>query len=158
MITGIVKETTAAAYTVATATEMLTISKADVEEMKPTPQSMMPDDQLKPMKDEEVRALFAYLQNPVQVPLAFFGARVQVGDGPPVSRALQTTAPAGFPAAARMAAACLAHGYRVGVTSQSHLGTSGLISRMGRGVSLQTRFSTAAVLSAGNGGWPVRMK
>ena len=31
--------------------------------------SMMPDDQLKTMKEEEVRALFAYLQSPVQTPL-----------------------------------------------------------------------------------------
>jgi hypothetical protein len=30
---------------------------------------MMPDDQLKPMSDHEVRSLFAYLQSPAQVPL-----------------------------------------------------------------------------------------
>ncbi len=69
VITGIVREETATALTVVTADETLTIPRNDIESTKPTDQSMMPDDQLKPFKDEEVRALFAYLQSAAQTPL-----------------------------------------------------------------------------------------
>jgi putative membrane-bound dehydrogenase-like protein len=67
VLTAIVREETAAAVTVVTADETLTLPRGDIEEMRPTDQSMMPDDQLKPFSDSEVRALFAYLQSPVQV-------------------------------------------------------------------------------------------
>ncbi len=66
VITGIVRGETPAALTVVTATETLTVSKDDVAERNQSPLSMMPDDLLKPLTDEEVRALFAYLQNPTQ--------------------------------------------------------------------------------------------
>ncbi len=69
VITGIVKEQTPATVTVVTANEVLTFPKGEIESLKATPQSMMPDDQLKPMSDHEVRSLFAYLQSPVQVAL-----------------------------------------------------------------------------------------
>jgi putative heme-binding domain-containing protein len=69
VITGIVREETAATLTVATADETLTIPRGDIETTAPTDQSMMPDDQLKPFSDTEVRALFAYLQSPAQTPL-----------------------------------------------------------------------------------------
>jgi putative membrane-bound dehydrogenase-like protein len=69
VVTGIVREQTQAALTVVTATETLTIARGDVEMMTPSNTSMMPDDQLKPFSDHEVRSLFAYLQSPVQVPL-----------------------------------------------------------------------------------------
>src|SRR5439155_25305043 len=69
LITGIVRDQTADSLTVVTANETLTLPRGDVETLKPTSQSMMPDDQLKPMKDDDVRALIAYLQSPVQVPL-----------------------------------------------------------------------------------------
>lgn len=68
-ITGIVKEQTAAAVTVVTANEVLTLPKSEIESIKETPQSMMPDDQLKPFSDHEVRSLIAYLQSPNQVAL-----------------------------------------------------------------------------------------
>jgi putative membrane-bound dehydrogenase-like protein len=68
-ITGIVKEETAAALIVLTANETLTVSKADIDTREPSAVSMMPDDQLKPMSDDDVRCLIAYLQNPRQVPL-----------------------------------------------------------------------------------------
>ncbi len=69
VITGIVKGETQAALTVVTATETLTLARGDIEERKPTPKSMMPDDQLKDFKEHEVRALFAYLQHPTQTPI-----------------------------------------------------------------------------------------
>src|SRR5262249_3792732 len=69
VITGIVREETPAALTVTTADETLTVPRGDIASRQPTAQSMMPEDQLKPFTDTEVRALFAYLQSPVQVPL-----------------------------------------------------------------------------------------
>ncbi len=69
VITGIVRGETAAALTVVTATETLTVSRADLESRQPSAVSMMPDDLLKPLTDAEVRALFAYLRSPVQTPL-----------------------------------------------------------------------------------------
>jgi putative membrane-bound dehydrogenase-like protein len=69
VITGIVREETPTAVTVVTADETLTIPRTDIESSRPTDQSMMPDDQLKPFSDAEVRALFAYLQSPVQTPI-----------------------------------------------------------------------------------------
>ncbi len=69
VITGIVKGETPAALTVVTANETLTIPRDDVESRQPTNISMMPEDQLKPLSDHEVRSLIAYLQSPVQTPI-----------------------------------------------------------------------------------------
>jgi putative membrane-bound dehydrogenase-like protein len=69
VVTGIVKGETPAALTVVTANETLTIPRDEIESRKATKTSMMPDDQLKPMSDHEVRSLFAYLQSPVQTPI-----------------------------------------------------------------------------------------
>jgi putative membrane-bound dehydrogenase-like protein len=69
VITGIVKAQNAATDTVATATETIVIPRADIDEILATNVSMMPDDQLKPFTDHEVRSLFAYLQSPAQTPM-----------------------------------------------------------------------------------------
>jgi putative heme-binding domain-containing protein len=69
VLTGIVRSETPAALTVVTANETLTVPRNEVESRRPSDVSMMPDDQLKPMSDHEVRSLFAYLQSPRQVPL-----------------------------------------------------------------------------------------
>jgi putative membrane-bound dehydrogenase-like protein len=69
VITGIVRGETAAALTVVTANETLTVPLDDVDSRKPSDVSMMPDDLLKPLKDDEVRALIGYLQSPAQVPM-----------------------------------------------------------------------------------------
>jgi putative membrane-bound dehydrogenase-like protein len=69
VITGIVKGETPAALTVATANETLTVPRKDIEKSEPSSVSMMPDDLLKGMTDDEVRALIAYLRSPVQAPL-----------------------------------------------------------------------------------------
>jgi putative membrane-bound dehydrogenase-like protein len=68
-VTGIVKERNANTWTVVTATETLTIPRSEIDEFAESATSMMPDDQLKPMSDHEVRSLFAYLQSPTQVPM-----------------------------------------------------------------------------------------
>ncbi len=69
VVTGIVRDEAAAALTVLTANETLTVPKADVESREPSAVSMMPDDLLKPLSDADVRALVAYLQGPTQVPV-----------------------------------------------------------------------------------------
>jgi putative heme-binding domain-containing protein len=69
VVTGIVRDEAAAAFTVLTANETLTVPKADVESREPSAVSMMPDDLLKPLTDADVRALVAYLQSPGQVPV-----------------------------------------------------------------------------------------
>jgi putative membrane-bound dehydrogenase-like protein len=69
VITGIVHAETPAALTVVTATETLTVSRDDLEELLQSEVSMMPDDLFKQLSETEVRALVAYLQSPVQTPL-----------------------------------------------------------------------------------------
>src|SRR5439155_2183750 len=68
-LTGLVRGETAAALTLITANETLTIPRNDIESIKPSDVSMMPDDLLKPLRKEEIRCLIAYLQSPVQVPI-----------------------------------------------------------------------------------------
>ncbi len=68
-VTGIVKGENVNAVTVQTANEVLTVNVADIDNRKLTTVSMMPEDQLKPFNAHEVRALFAYLQNPTQTPM-----------------------------------------------------------------------------------------
>jgi putative membrane-bound dehydrogenase-like protein len=69
VITGIVRGETPAALTVMTVNETLTVARDDIDSMKPSNISMMPDDLLAPLTRDEVRALIAYLQSPVQVPM-----------------------------------------------------------------------------------------
>jgi putative membrane-bound dehydrogenase-like protein len=69
VITGIVRGETPAALTVVTANDALTVPREDIEARYASNTSMMPDDLLKPLNDSEIRALIAYLQNPVQVSL-----------------------------------------------------------------------------------------
>lgn len=68
-ITGIVKERNSKTVTVATANETLTLALDDIEGEKPSDTSMMPDDQMKPFSEHEIRSLFAYLMHPTQVPV-----------------------------------------------------------------------------------------
>jgi putative membrane-bound dehydrogenase-like protein len=69
VLTGIVKDETADSLTVVTANETLTLPVREIETRVPSKQSMMPDDQLKPFSDREVRSLIAYLQGPAQTPI-----------------------------------------------------------------------------------------
>lgn len=52
-----------------TQTERLAIDKSEIEEVKLTAQSPMPEGQLENLTAEQIRNLFAYLMHPVQVPL-----------------------------------------------------------------------------------------
>src|SRR5262249_42728870 len=69
-VTGIIREQTANALTVVTANESIVIPRDEIESITPGEKSMMPDDLLKPLKDDEVRALVAYLGSSRQVPMA----------------------------------------------------------------------------------------
>jgi putative membrane-bound dehydrogenase-like protein len=65
-ITGIVRQETPEVLTVVTANETLTIARKDVDSRAESNVSMMPDDLIKLLKEEEFRALLAYLQHPSQ--------------------------------------------------------------------------------------------
>jgi putative membrane-bound dehydrogenase-like protein len=67
-VTGILRGETPAAFTVVTQTETLTIGRDDVEQRAASELSMMPDDLVKQLTEDEVRSLVAYLQSPVQTP------------------------------------------------------------------------------------------
>ena len=69
VLTGIVRGDTPLALTVITVNETLTLPRKEVETLTVSKISMMPDDLLTQLREEEVRALIAYLQSPTQVAL-----------------------------------------------------------------------------------------
>lgn len=68
-ITAVLKEQTDHAVTVMTANETLTLPRNEIASMKQGALSMMPEDLLKPLTDQEIRDLIIYLRQPVQVPM-----------------------------------------------------------------------------------------
>jgi putative membrane-bound dehydrogenase-like protein len=68
-LTGLVRGEDKDAITLVTANDTLTIPKSEIEARKPSDQSMMPEDLLKPLSEHEIRSLVAYLASPAQVPL-----------------------------------------------------------------------------------------
>lgn len=69
VVTGVIKSQDNNALVVQTSNELLTIPRSDVEDIQATTVSMMPQDLLKPLSDDDVRALVSYLASPKQVPL-----------------------------------------------------------------------------------------
>jgi putative membrane-bound dehydrogenase-like protein len=69
IVTGLVRGETPNSIQVITANETLTVPRSDIDSMEPSEQSMMPDDLLKPLGQQEVRALVAYLQGTEQAPM-----------------------------------------------------------------------------------------
>jgi putative membrane-bound dehydrogenase-like protein len=69
VLTGIVREEGTNALTVLTATESVIVPRKEVASIRPSDQSMMPEDLLKPLSDDQVRALVGYLASPRQVAL-----------------------------------------------------------------------------------------
>ncbi|MBI1830728.1 MAG: c-type cytochrome, partial [Planctomycetes bacterium] len=67
VLTGIVRSDTPIALTVVTVNETLTLPRKEIDTLTPSKISMMPEDLLKGLKEDEVRALIAYLQSPAQV-------------------------------------------------------------------------------------------
>ena len=66
-LTGMIVERTPNRLTLQTATEQLVVAKEDVEQIKDSPQSMMPEGQLDALSKEQVRDLIAYLAGKSQV-------------------------------------------------------------------------------------------
>jgi putative heme-binding domain-containing protein len=69
VVNGLVKQENDKVVTVQTQNELVRLAKADIESRKQSAQSMMPEGQLAPMTDVEVRDLIAYLAGPDQAPL-----------------------------------------------------------------------------------------
>jgi putative membrane-bound dehydrogenase-like protein len=69
VLTGVVGGQTGRTLAVQTQTERLTVERSEVDTVRPTPQSLMPDGLLGDLRDEQVRDLIAYLMSPRQVPL-----------------------------------------------------------------------------------------
>jgi putative heme-binding domain-containing protein len=69
VVTGIVLERSPARLVVQTATEKVIVSAEDVESVKDSALSLMPDGQLDTLSREQVRDLIAYLMGKTQVPL-----------------------------------------------------------------------------------------
>ncbi|HXT58358.1 MAG TPA: family 16 glycoside hydrolase, partial [Pirellulales bacterium] len=67
-LTGLVRAEDQNSLTLATATETVVVPQDEIEAREISAKSMMPDDQLKPLAEHEVRSLIAYLASPVQTP------------------------------------------------------------------------------------------
>ena len=70
ILTGIVLEQNDSAITLQTQDEKLVISAAEVDELRLSPLSMMPEGQFDKLTQEEIRDLVAYLRTRSQVPFS----------------------------------------------------------------------------------------
>ncbi len=70
LIAGIVREQNEVSLVIQTANERIVVPREDIEAIKPSSASMMPEGQLEVLSDQEIRDLFAYLASRDQVPLA----------------------------------------------------------------------------------------
>lgn len=69
LINGIIRERTAKSLVVQTDTHEVILATQDIDEMKPSKMSMMPERQFDKLKPEEIRDLLGYLATHTQVPL-----------------------------------------------------------------------------------------
>jgi putative heme-binding domain-containing protein len=70
LLSGIIREQNERSLTIQTANERIVLPREDVEALKPSSVSMMPEGQLERLAPQEIRDLFAYLASSKQVPLA----------------------------------------------------------------------------------------
>ena len=70
LVSGIIREQTPTSLVIQTANERVVLPRDDVEGIKPSTTSMMPEGVLDPLSTREVRDLFAYLATTKQVSLA----------------------------------------------------------------------------------------
>jgi putative membrane-bound dehydrogenase-like protein len=73
VLNGLIRTQTARTLTLQTQTEALALDRSEVEGIRPSGASLMPDGLLDPLKPDEVRDLIAYLSHPTQVPLPSAG-------------------------------------------------------------------------------------
>jgi len=69
LLNGVVPEESSRTLTLQTPTERIILDRADIEEIRPTSISMMPERQLNDLSTDEIAALIAYLSGPGQVAL-----------------------------------------------------------------------------------------
>ena len=69
VLNGIVSGKTDRALTLQTAKDRMTLSLSDIDEVQASSLSLMPEGQLQPLTDTEIRDLVGYLMHPTQVPL-----------------------------------------------------------------------------------------
>ncbi|KAA5539716.1 c-type cytochrome [Roseiconus nitratireducens] len=69
VVAGIVTEENEDAVTIQTATEKVILPRDEIEQSVASDASLMPQGQLEPMTEQQVRDLFKYLMSPKQVPL-----------------------------------------------------------------------------------------
>jgi putative heme-binding domain-containing protein len=69
IVMGVIKKADGTAYSVQTATELVTIPKNEVDKVEESEQSMMPEGLLAQLQEQETRDLLYYLGRPGQVPL-----------------------------------------------------------------------------------------
>lgn len=69
VLNGIVRSRNDKTLTLQSAKERITLELADIEEVKPSTVSLMPDGQLQTLTPDQIRDLTGYLMHPVQVPL-----------------------------------------------------------------------------------------
>jgi putative membrane-bound dehydrogenase-like protein len=70
VLSGVIAKQTDRAITLHMASETITIEHAQVEEIGRTDLSLMPEGQLDPLPEEEIRGLLKYLMSPTQIPAA----------------------------------------------------------------------------------------
>ena len=61
LISGIIREQNDASLVIQTANERIVVPREDIEAIKPSTASMMPEGQLETLSQQEIRDLFAYL-------------------------------------------------------------------------------------------------
>jgi putative membrane-bound dehydrogenase-like protein len=69
VISGIIREQTPTSLVIQTANDRIVVPRDDVEAVKTSSSSMMPEGLLEPLSPREIRDLFAYLASTKQVPL-----------------------------------------------------------------------------------------
>ena len=77
LVSGIIREQNDHSLTIQTANERIVLPREDIEELKPSNVSMMPEGQLERLTPQEIRDLFAYLAASKQVPLTGAGPNVR---------------------------------------------------------------------------------
>jgi putative membrane-bound dehydrogenase-like protein len=80
VLNGVIVGRTEKTLTIQTSAEQVVVQRDEIDEMHESPVSMMPDNLLNVLRDEQIRNLIAYLMSPAQVPLPESSA------GAPVSR------------------------------------------------------------------------
>jgi putative heme-binding domain-containing protein len=75
VLNGIVSDQSGPTITVQTPTERLIVNRSDIEEIRKSELSLMPEGQLDVLPEKEIRDLIDYLMSPEQVPLPLGKAR-----------------------------------------------------------------------------------